>query len=235
VVTTRNLLIALIVGAAALLVAASTITTTSDHAARGPTSGPSSQSISTRPQPAQDSRSRSSSASARRRTPPHKAQSKPAGTAPSQAAAPAAGNAFGLVVHTRSGDIAAPVDPVSVASNEPVDPPLWNTAVWVEQSSYPSKRSKGTSYVYGHACHHHVCSFTRLKEAAVGDPVTVATRSGTLTYRIARIGLSPKTASSLPEWASDSSVADRIVLVTCAYENGDNSTDNIVVVADLQR
>jgi len=129
----------------------------------------------------------------------------------------------------------APVDPISVASNEPVDPPLWNTAVWVKQSSYPSKRSKGTSYVYGHACHHHVCSFTRLKDAAVGDQVTVTTGAGMVAYRIARIGLSPKTASSLPRWASDSSVPDRIVLVTCAYETGDTSTDNIVVVADVQR
>jgi LPXTG-site transpeptidase (sortase) family protein len=126
-----------------------------------------------------------------------------------------------------------------VASNEPVDVPhntaqQWNTAVWVKQSSYPSAASHGTSYVYGHACHHHVCSFTRLKDTSVGDQVTVTTAAATLTYRIARIGLSPKAATSLPSWASDSTVPNRLVLVTCAFEHGDTSRDNIVVVAHLQ-
>jgi len=45
--------------------------------------------------------------------------------------------------------------------------------------------------------------------------------------------LSPKSASSLPTWASDSTVPDRVVLVTCAYEQGDTSTNNIVVTARL--
>jgi cell division protein FtsZ len=39
--------------------------------------------------------------------------------------------------------------------------------------------SHGTSYVYGHACHHHVCSFTRLKDTSVGDQVTVIGRAST--------------------------------------------------------
>jgi LPXTG-site transpeptidase (sortase) family protein len=154
--------------------------------------------------------------------------------------APSADGGFSLVIKTASGDIAAKVSPISVASYEPVDTPhntaeQWNTAGWVKQSSYPSARSNGTSYVYGHACHHHVCSFTRLKDANLGDQVTVTTASGTLTYRIARIGPSPKAARSLPSWASDSSVPNRLVLVTCAFEQGDTSRDNLVVVAQLQR
>ena len=104
----------------------------------------------------------------------------------------------------------------------------------MKQSSYPAARSHGTSYVYGHACHYHLCPFTRLKDVTVGDQVTVTTAAGTLTYRIDRVGLSPKTARSLPSWASDSSVPNRLVLVTCAYEQGDTSTDNIVVMARLQ-
>jgi LPXTG-site transpeptidase (sortase) family protein len=176
-------------------------------------------------------------AAATRKTPtkPAAPAAPPTNTAP----APSADAVFSLVVTTQSGDIAASVDSISVASNEPVDAPhntaeQWNTAVWVKQSSYPSAASNGTSYVYGHACHHHVCSFTRLKDANVGDQVTVTTAAATLTYRIARIGLSPKTASSLPSWASDSTVPNRLVLVTCAFEQGDTSTDNIVVVAQLQ-
>jgi LPXTG-site transpeptidase (sortase) family protein len=126
-----------------------------------------------------------------------------------------------------------------VASNQPVDPPhqtaaQWDTAAWVQQSAYPSAHSRGTSYIYGHACHHHECSFTRLKDARVGDRVVAATSRARLTYQIKRTGLSPKSATALPSWAADSTVPNRLVLVTCAYEQGDTSTDNIVVVAQLQ-
>ncbi len=146
---------------------------------------------------------------------------------------------FSLVVATGAGKISTSVDAISVASGQPVDPPhetaaQWATAVWVEQSSYPSGWSDGTSYVYGHACHHHVCPFTNLKDAVVGDRVIITTASSTLTYRIGQIGLSAKSARSLPSWASDSTVPDRVVLVTCAFEQGDTSTQNIVVVARLQ-
>lgn len=138
----------------------------------------------------------------------------------------------------QSQTISANVAPISVASGQPVDPPhataaQWDTAAWVEQSSFPSVPSTGTSYVYGHACHHHVCPFTYLKDAAIGDRVVITTTAGTFTYRIDRIGLSPKSAPTLPSWASDSTVRNRVVLVTCAYERGDTSTDNIVVVAHL--
>lgn len=135
-----------------------------------------------------------------------------------------------------SGKIHARVGSISVASHESVDPPhvtaeQWNTAVWVEQSAYPSAQSEGTSYVYGHACHHHTCPFTNLYKARVGDRMIVATATGRFGYRIVRIGLSSRSATSLPAWASDSTVPDRVVLVTCAFEQGDLSTQNIVVVA----
>jgi hypothetical protein len=39
----------------------------------------------------------------------------------------------------------------------------------------------------------------------------------------------------LPSWASDSTVRNRLVLVTCAFEQGDTSTENIVVVAKLKK
>jgi sortase (surface protein transpeptidase) len=143
-------------------------------------------------------------------------------------------------VATGAGNITADVGSISVASHEPVDPPhetaaQWNTPVWVEQSTYPATPGKGTTYVYGHACHHHVCPFTNLKDAHVGDQVRVVTSALASTYTIERIGLSPKSASSLPSWASDSTLPNRIVLVTCAYEQGDMSSDNIVVAAHLDR
>jgi LPXTG-site transpeptidase (sortase) family protein len=153
---------------------------------------------------------------------------------------PATSRAFTLVVAMGSGAITVNVGSISVASHEPVDPPhdtaeQWNTAAWVEQSTSPSTPGEGTTYVYGHACHHHVCSFTNLKDADVGDQVRVTTAVRASTYTIERIGLSSKSANSLPSWAADSTVPNRIVLVTCAYEQGDTSTDNIVVVARLNR
>jgi LPXTG-site transpeptidase (sortase) family protein len=238
VVTTRRLLTAVTVGAAALLIAASTVTKASngpDHqntvtppAVTAPSTPPAARTAPTRlptsaPHPATT-----------HKTPTKLAQ--PAAPTNNTRPPPSADAAFSLVVTTQSGEISADVDSISVASNEPVDPPhdtaaQWNTAAWVRQSSYPSAASKGTSYVYGHACHHHVCSFTRLKDANLGDRVTVTTASGTLIYRIQRTGASPKSANSLPSWASDSTVPNRLVLVTCAYEQGDTSRDNLVVVA----
>jgi LPXTG-site transpeptidase (sortase) family protein len=145
---------------------------------------------------------------------------------------------FNILIKTQQGQISARVSSISVASNQPVDPPHntdeeWSTAVWVEQSTYPGANSKGTSYIYGHACHHHVCPFTQLKAVQIDDLVQVTTSAATLTYRITQTGLSPKSANSLPSWASDSTVPNRIVLVTCQFEQGDTSTNNIVVVAQL--
>jgi LPXTG-site transpeptidase (sortase) family protein len=227
------------VGAAALVVAAATVIKISDGADQQNAVTPPSGTGSPAPPVARMTQVRPGTAV------PHPATTRKTPTRPTQPAAPPnnttrpAGAAFSLVVKTQSGDISANVDSISVASNEPVDAPhntaqQWNTAVWVKQSSYPAAASNGTSYVYGHACHHHVCSFTRLKDANLGDHVTVTTAATTLTYRIARIGLSPKAATSLPSWASDSTVPNRLVLVTCAFEQGDTSTDNIVVVAQLQ-
>jgi hypothetical protein len=145
---------------------------------------------------------------------------------------------FVVVIRTKEGDLTANVVPISVRSNELVDPPHstaqeWNTAVWVRQSAYPSASSEGTSYVYGHACHYHICPFTNLNETQVGEEVVVTTPWRIVTYRIDRIGLSPKSAVSLPPWASDSTVANQLVLVTCAFEHGDTSTSNLVVDAHL--
>jgi LPXTG-site transpeptidase (sortase) family protein len=167
--------------------------------------------------------------------------SPPTGTAQSTAAAaprPADPAGFALVVKTDAGNLPAQVAPMSVASRQLVDPPhdtpqQWDTAAWIVQAAYPAVHSTGTTYIYGHACHHHICPFTDLKQAKLGDPVLVTTATATLTYLIQRIGLSPKSASSLPDWASDSTVKNRLVLVTCEFENGDTSTNNIVIGAHL--
>ncbi len=145
---------------------------------------------------------------------------------------------FRLVVATGRGDLPARVVGMDVASGEPVDPPHgtaaeWNTAVFVRAAAYPAAPSTGTTYVYGHACRWHTCPFTELRRVKVGDRIRVQVATGQLTYRVSRIGLSPRSATYLPSWARDSTVRDRIVLVTCAFEPDDTSVNNIVVVATL--
>lgn len=152
---------------------------------------------------------------------------------------PSAPEGFRLVVKTSAGDVSVPVAPLSVASNELVDPPhetseQWNTAAWIQQAAYPSVDSTGTTYIYGHACRHFECAFNDLKFANAGDAVVITTPERTLTYAIDRIGLSSKSASSLPRWASDSTIRDRIILVTCEIENGELTPNNLVLSAELR-
>lgn len=134
--------------------------------------------------------------------------------------------------------IRVPVAPLSVASHEVVDPPHatareWNTAVWIEQAVNPALSRLGTTYIYGHACEFISCAFNRLVHTRVGDIATIAMPGGRLSYRVDRIGLGTKYANSLPRWAADSTVPDRIVLVTCAYNDDGSSTDNLIVAARL--
>lgn len=145
------------------------------------------------------------------------------------------------MVSTSRGDIEAPVAPLSATVHpdgtaEPIDPPHhtaqdWSTAAWIEQSAYPAASARAVSYVYGHACHYHVCSFTRLGDAGIGDSITVTTSASLLSYRVCGSGLSPK-AGNLVIPGCDRGSGD-LVLVTCAYEQGDTSTKNLVVVATL--
>lgn len=148
---------------------------------------------------------------------------------------------FELLVSTAHAIIHAPVAPLPAVvhasgSADPIDPPHdtaqdWLTVAWITQSAYPSAPSAGTSYIYGHACHYHVCAFTMLTAARVGDGITVTTSSRELSYQVCAIGVSPKSGNLIvPRCAN---TAPDLVLVTCEYEQGDTSTSNIVVAARL--
>jgi LPXTG-site transpeptidase (sortase) family protein len=82
---------------------------------------------------------------------------------------------------------------------------------------------------YGHACHHHACAFTALRNVRSGDAITVTTTARELSYRVCATGISPKSGDlEVPCCANGT---PDLVLVTCAYEEGDVSADNLVVVA----
>jgi hypothetical protein len=143
-------------------------------------------------------------------------------------------------VHTTRGAINAVVAPLSATIRsdgtvEPIDPPhhnaqQWDTAAWIEQSAYPERPASGPSYIYGHACHYHLCPFTRLGDAHVGDTITVQSSSSPIGYRVCSVGVSSKAGNLVQPPCS--SGAD-LVLVTCQYERGDTSTNNLVVVATM--
>jgi sortase (surface protein transpeptidase) len=144
------------------------------------------------------------------------------------------------VIHTAGGTIDVPVAPLSVASHQPVDPPhdtalQWNTAAWIVQSANPARPSAGTAYIYGHACQDIGCAFNDLVDARVGDIAQITAGTARLTYRVERIGLGSKAADTLPGWAANSTIADRVVLVTCQYRPDGASPDNLIVVAHLTR
>ena len=162
---------------------------------------------------------------------------------PDDSRSPDLSGGFVLTVRTSRGEIRAPVAALSVpvradGTADPIDPPhgdaqQWRTAAWIEQSSFPGASAGGASFIYGHACHHHVCSFTRLRDAQVGDPITVITPSSVLIYRLCATGRSAKTGNlAVP---SCDGVGVDLVLVTCEYEQGDQSSNDLVVAATLVR
>lgn len=134
-----------------------------------------------------------------------------------------------VLLQTAIGQQAAPINPDGTWGK--MDPPYWNRAVWETQSVMPAYPSPGTSAIYGHACHHHVCSFDKLATVQKGDTATLTTPSGVLTYRVDAPGQYPKEGSG--SLGSKHSVANELMLVTCAYEQGDESLNNLVVTAKL--
>jgi hypothetical protein len=130
------------------------------------------------------------------------------------------------------------LDPVRAgAGYAPVDPPVWNHAVWVRYRPLvpPTDTTRGTSYVYGHACHHHVCAFTALAGAARGGWIVVRSGAATVRYRITNTSADypksgPGSLAARTGGVANRGITHRIVLVTCAYDRGDVSLSNFVVV-----
>ncbi len=134
------------------------------------------------------------------------------------------------VLQTAVGRLTAPIQPDG--SWGQVEPPAWNVADWITQTAAPASATRQLTAVYGHACHHHICSFDRLAAARVGDLVHLITPAGKLSYRVSEVSQDPKGGpGSLNALTRDA--ANTLVLVTCAYEQGDESLNNLVVAARL--
>jgi sortase (surface protein transpeptidase) len=109
-------------------------------------------------------------------------------------------------------------------------------AYWWREHAEPADPSKGTAYIYGHACFSYpLCSFNQLHELVTGDLVTVTTVHGTLTYRVVA---KPIRLAKTAEGIGASSiynygVVNRLVLITCDYAPDGSSPWNWVVITQL--
>lgn len=107
---------------------------------------------------------------------------------------------------------------------------------WWREHAAPAVPSKGTVYIYGHACTHYaLCTFNNLHKLAPGDLVRITTTRGTLTYRaVTRPFRLAKTAAGIgASTIYDYGVRNRLILITCAYEPDGASPWNWVLITRL--
>lgn len=141
-------------------------------------------------------------------------------------------------VRSTPSGIDAAVDPITGVRGpdgawQAIDPPSVARAVWLAQSAEPGRASPGATVLYGHACRGLKCVFDELVHVTVGEAIELDTDAGTFTYEVTRLLDLPKTGPA--SLASQASVPNELLLVTCAYKADATSPDNLVVVARLVR
>ena len=124
--------------------------------------------------------------------------------------------------------LSAPVDPIAASIGTGIDPPVWGRAVFWTGSHEAASPSQGTTAVYAHACTHHVCPFTALHQAHLGDPVLLSSPKGRFTYRIVRIVSLPKI-----DLAGFSFTGYDLALITCELPGEGSELDNRMVLGVL--
>lgn len=111
---------------------------------------------------------------------------------------------------------------------------------WWSESQYsalPGNPSKGSTFVYGHACFSASCAFNKLKDLTAGDLIKVTTSSGVLTYRVTQ---GPLKLDKSPQGVGASKalytygIPNELRLVTCGYTPEGASPFNWAVIARLQ-
>lgn len=141
----------------------------------------------------------------------------------------------------------------------PLDPPgdQYHTVCWVQEGFgvAPGSSSGGTSYILGHAWARAPLVLNQLSELATqefpgagpqneaGVPIypvaglndyaiTLTTPTGVLVYEVTRSYLVAKNqAGNVPSLMANS--ADRVVIITCAVQNGVDLDYNVIVEAQI--
>ncbi|MEE4025429.1 class F sortase [Gordonia sp. PKS22-38] len=114
-----------------------------------------------------------------------------------------------------------------------IDPPTLSDPYWLECRSQPGTDSPGTTFIAGHAVSGGDGVFNDLEDVAVGESVTVATRTGVLTYRVSSVRAYGRNGEiqSAPELREP--IPGRLLLVTCRLDDAGLTDENLVVQADL--
>jgi hypothetical protein len=175
---------------------------------------------------------------------------------PHEAVAPAAptsfvmtGPAFTIAAHVCKMDFILPLDP-------PGD--QFHTVCWVKRKFgvAPSSDAAGTSYILGHAwaearlvlnplseyAMKQVTGRRPVKESGVpiypvtnvnGYKIVLKVPHGTLTYRVTRAFAVSKEDAIKVQSIMETTIPNRVVIITCGVNNGQDIDDNIIVYADL--
>jgi hypothetical protein len=147
------------------------------------------------------------------------AVSYPAASPPQRVTYPAAG--MDVVVIPLAPDSAD-------ADSHSIEPPETMDGYWLTPFGTPGAGSTNTTYVIGHSWIGLDAPFNHLSSAsAAGDELTVATATGTMTYRVDSVTTYTKvTLKDSPIWAV---APNRLVLISCYTE--DPWGRNVAVVA----
>lgn len=116
--------------------------------------------------------------------------------------------------------------------------PVDNRPVFRTDSNQPGTDSPGTSFIVGHNYRDPsgaYVPFAALEKVQTGDSVTLGTVNGVLTYTIEQVFLVPK--DELPNRLDLlENVPGRLILETCdTTPSGDDTTDNLVVITQVDR
>lgn len=114
--------------------------------------------------------------------------------------------------------------------------PVDDQPVWWADSELPGTDSPGTTFILGHNYSGaDSVPFSVLETVSPGNTIQIGTSNGTLNYRVDQVLKTPKSAFSDPTQLESliKPVPGRLVLMTCDTENGQDTYDNFVVIAQL--
>jgi hypothetical protein len=150
---------------------------------------------------------------------PKKAPAGPAAAAPTRITVEAAGIDVAVLPLTPTG---ADVESQSIV------PPFTDDGYWLTSYGAPGAGSANTTYITGHSWEGREAPFDRFStDTEVGDRITVATETGTLSYTVDAITTHDKdTLKTSDIW---NIVPNRLVIISCYTE--DPWGKNVVVTA----
>ncbi len=127
----------------------------------------------------------------------------------------------------------APVVPIEVDSDAVLDPPDDPVQVgWWRRSAEPGAEG-GQTVIAGHTVHTGGGSLDEVRSLRKGQTVDLATRRGTMRYRVRSVQVydQPELADQADALFGQGAGSGRLVIVSCTDWNGSSYDNNVVVLA----